>query len=334
MKVYVTANLTEAGLARLRGELGMEVVYDPWSAEHRILMSEDLAEKLKAAKAEAVILEVDLCHEEVFESVDLKFIGVCRGDPLNVDVDEATSRGIPVFFTPARNADAVADLTLAFMICQLRNVISAHNLLVSGTFDPESPSAFMAFFRKMTGFELGSRVAGIVGLGAVGSAVAKRLQAFGATILAYDPYAPAERLAQYGAKRVELAELFRESDLVTLHAADVDETEGMITAELIAAMKPTAFFLNLARAQLVDNDALYQALKEKKIAGAAFDVFQSEPPRPDEPFIHLDNVIVTPHLGGATHDVVRHQTDIVLDDIAAFLAGRKPRYCVNPKVLK
>jgi phosphoglycerate dehydrogenase-like enzyme len=311
----------------------MEVVYDPWGPQHRIMMSEETAEKCKQTGAEALILEVDLCHEEVFEAVNLKFVGVCRADPLNVDVDTATDKGVPVFYTPGRNADAVADLTIAFMICLLRHVITAHNLLRSGQFDPESPSAFMAFFREMTGFELGSRTVGIVGLGAVGCAVAKRLRAFEANIIAHDPYAPDQRFSLYGADRVELPELFRRADIVTLHAADVEETEGMITKDLIAAMKPEAFFLNLARAQLVDNDALYQALKLKKIAGAALDVFQSEPPRKDEPFLHLDNVIVTPHLAGATHDVTRHQTDILLADLEAYRNGRPPRFCANPAVL-
>jgi D-3-phosphoglycerate dehydrogenase len=334
MKVLVTANFTEEGLKRLEKDLGMEVVYDPWGPKNRIIMSEDLARMLVDLKADAVILEVDLCHDEVFDECELKFVGCCRGEPLNVDVEEATEKGVPVFFTPGRNADAVADMALAFMLCLLRPVISAHNLLVSGEFDPESPEDFMAMFRNWTGCELGGKTVGVIGIGAVGSAVARRVKAFGSKIIAYDPFAPGERFRELGAEKVGLADLFKSSDIITLHAADADENRGMITRELIDSMKPDAFFLNLARATLVDDDALYDALEERRIGGAALDVFKSEPPRKDERFLQLNNVIVTPHLGGATHDVVRHQTETVLADIEAFLAGKKPRFCANPEVLE
>lgn len=334
MKVLVTANLTEKGLARLKNELGLSVVNEPWGKSGKLLLADELAEKMKELSAQAVILEVDLCHEEVFEAVDLKFIGCCRGDPLNVDVETATSKGIPVFYTPGRNADAVADLTLAFMLAYLRKLIPVHNLLVSGRFDPEDPKEFLAMLENWKGHEMGSRTVGVVGLGAVGFAVAKRVRAFGSRILAFDPYAPEARFQELELEKVELEKLFRESDLVTLHAAVTDETEGMINAELIAAMKPTAFFLNLARTELIDEDALFEAVSQKKIAGAAIDVFLNEPPKQDERWFALDNVIVTPHLGGTTFEVIDHQTDIMLADIAAFLKGGKPKFCANPEVLK
>jgi D-3-phosphoglycerate dehydrogenase len=334
MKVLVTASFTEEGLTRLRDEFKMEVVYEPWKKRNKLLMSDELAEKLKEVGADAVILEVDLCHEEVFESVPLKFIGDCRGDPLNVDLDEATARKIPVFYTPGRNADAVADLALGFMLCHLRKVIPIHNSLVSGKFAPEDPADFMRLLGEMTGWELGSRTVGIVGLGAIGAKVARRAAAFDARLLGHDPFAPAARFAELKVEKVELERLFRESDIITLHAAVTDDTEGMITAELIKMMKPTALFINLARMELVNEDALYQALKDHKIGGAAIDVFMKEPPGKDERFLALDNVIVTPHIGGATHDVIRHQTDIILDDLAAYLKGEKPKFCANPEALR
>ncbi len=334
MKVLVTAAFTDQGLARLRNDLKLEVVYDPWRAHNRILMSEDLAERLSKERAEAVILEVDLCHDEVFETVPLKFVGCCRGEPLNVDVDTATEKGVPVFFTPGRNADAVADLAVCFMLCLLRRVIPIHNLLTSGDFNPDSVDEFMTMLTGWTGFELGGKTVGIVGLGAVGSAVARRVRAFGSRIIAYDPFAPAERFKQFEADKAELMDVFQQADIVTIHAADLDENRGMITREHIAALKPDAMFLNLARSSLVDNDALYESLRERRIAGAGLDVFASEPPKKDDRFLKLDNVIVTPHIGGMTHDVIRHQTDIVVADVAAFLSGKKPRFCANPSVLE
>lgn len=334
MKVLVTASFTDDGIKRL-ANLGMEVIYEPWSRRGKLMLSEELAERIKDVGAQAVIIEVDLCHDEVFEECELRFIGCCRGDPLIVDLDEATDRKVPVFFTPGRNADAVADLTVAFMLCLLRKIVPIHNSVVSGGFNPETPEEFMNMFNaELKGDELGGKTVGIVGLGAVGAAVAARLAGFGSPMLAYDPFAPEERFARAGANKTSLEELFREADIVTIHAADLDENRGMITRALIDSMKPDALFLNLARHALVDGDALYDALKNGKIAGAGLDVFEHEPPTSDDRFAGLDNVIITPHLGGNTRDVVRHQTDMVVDDIEAFLTGGRPRFCANPEVLE
>ncbi len=332
MKVLVTANFSEEGIRRL-AELGMEVIYDPWSTRGKLLMSDELAERIQGSGAEAVIIEVDLCHEEVFESCSLRFVGCCRGDPLNVDVDEATEKGVPVFYAPGRNADAVADLAVALMLCHLRKLPQILSMIKSGEFDPQTPTEFMELLKQMTGYELSGMTVGIVGMGAVGCAVARRLKGFGSSMLSYDPFVPEGVCEELGASSVSLEDLFKESDIVTLHAAAKDETEGMITAELINSMKRDALFVNLARAELVDNQALIQALENNRIQAAAVDVFMSEPPQKDDPFMQLENVIATPHIGGATFDVIRHQTDIVLADIEAYLAGKEPRHCANPQVL-
>jgi len=333
MKVLVTAQFTEEGIKRLAA-LDMEIIYDPWTRRNKLLLSHELAERIKEVGAEAVIIEIDLCHEEVFEQCGLKFVGCCRGDPLVVDLDEATDRGIPVFFTPGRNAEAVADLAIACMLSHLRGLIAIVNDLKSGKFNPQSPSEFMELFQKMSGHELGGRKVGIIGIGAVGAAVARRVRGFGSRMIAYDPFAPQDLFTDLGVEKVELEGLFRAADIITLHAAATDENEGMITREMIESMKPDAFFINLARAELVDNDALYQALEQGNIAGAAIDVYMSEPPSSEDRFVGLDNVIATPHIGGASLDVVRRQTDTLIDDIEAFIKGNKPRYCANPEVLE
>jgi phosphoglycerate dehydrogenase-like enzyme len=332
MKALVTANFTDKGLARLRKH--MEVVYEPWGDTKKIILSDEMAEKLIALAADVLILEADLCHEEVFEAVELKMIGVCRGDPLNVDVEMATEKGVPVFYTPGRNADAVADLTVGFMLCLARKIVPIHNLLAQGEYNPEDPEEYMALYKKMTGFELKAKTVGIVGLGAIGRAVARRIQAFGARTLVYDPYVKDKTLKELGAEAVPLEHLFSISDIITIHAAVTDETEGMITRDLLLKMKPSAFFLNLARTELVDQDELVQILKDKKIAGGAFDVFPSEPPQKDEPLLHLDNVIVTPHIGGATEEVIQHQSDMIVNDMEAYLGGKTPRYLFNPEILE
>jgi len=332
MKAFVTANFTKEGLARLGRH--MEVVYEPWGENQKLYLADELAEKLKELGADVIVIETDLCHEEVFEQVNLKMIGVCRGEPLNVDVELATQKGIPVFYTPGRNADAVADLTIGFMLCLARKIIPAHNMLVRGEYNPEEPKDHMLMLKRMTGFELGAKTVGIVGFGAIGRRVARRLDGFGSKIIAYDPFLKPEAFDQCGAVSVSLEELFSSADLITIHAAINDKTEGMITKELLRRMKPTAYFLNLARAELVDCDELIDMLKNHKIAGAAVDVFMSEPPQKDDPFLNLDNCIVAPHLGGATAEVVVHQTNMIVDDIEAYLGGKRPRHIYNPEVLE
>lgn len=332
MKALITANFSEDGLERLKRY--MEIVYEPWRETKKVILSDEMAEKLLALGADVLILEADLCHEEVFDAVELKMIGVCRADPLNVDIELATEKGIPVFYTPGRNADAVADLTICFMLCLARKLVPIHNMLIKGEYRPEDPSQYMELYRSMTGFELGGKAVGIVGFGAIGQRVAKRLVGFGSKILVYDPYVKDELIYHHNAERVSIEELFERSDIITLHVAVTEETEGMITRSLLERMKPNAFFINTARTELVDQSALVEILKEKKIAGGAFDVFQSEPPKPDDPILHLDNVIVTPHIGGATEDVIVHQSDMIVSDIEAYLEGRTPRHIYNPEVLE
>ena len=332
MKVLVTAEFTPEGLRELTA-LGLSPIYDPWTRRDQMLLADELAERIKQTGAEALILEIDLCHQEVFEAADLKFIGCCRCDPLIVDLDEATDRGVPVFYTPGRNAEAVADLTLAMMLDLLRGVSAAAADLRSGAFNPETPADYMAELRRRRGRELGSLTVGLVGLGAVGAAVARRLRGFGCRLLAADPFAPDRRFADLGAEKAGLPELFRRADVVSLHAAESDENQGLIGRELIAAMKPEAIFLNLARAALVDNDALYEALAAGRIAAAGLDVFRREPPGADDRFVALPNVLALPHLGGATREVVQHQTDILLADLKEYFRGGNPRHLANPEVL-
>jgi autoinducer 2 (AI-2) kinase len=332
MKALVTANFSAEGLALLRRR--MDVAYAPWGETGELLTGEDLAERVTAEGIDVLIVEVDLVHEEVFDARKLIAVGCCRGDPLNVDVETATAMGVPVFFAPGRNAHAVADLTLGFMLALARGIVPVHNRLATGAFNPTDVKELMESLGAMSGFELGGATVGLVGLGAVGHQVARRLVPFGARILAYDPYAPDARLAEVGATRADLDDLLRASDVVSLHCAVTDQTRGMIDARRLALMKPTAYLVNTARYQLADGEALYAALKDRRIAGAALDVFKAEPPTPDDPFLKLDNVIVTPHIGGATREVVVHQSRMVAGDVERFLAGETPLHCANPEVLK
>jgi phosphoglycerate dehydrogenase-like enzyme len=312
----------------------MEIVHEDWrQSKHIYLEAAKLAEKIRAERADVLIVEADFVLDDAIAQTDLRLIGSCRGDPNNVAIATATAKGIPVLFTPARNADAVADLTLGFMLALLRNIYTVNHGLKSGSLTFGSIADYLTAYERYGGFELGGRVVGVVGFGAIGRRVVARCRAFGAPLLVYDPFVSAIDVADAGAESVDLDELMRRADIVTLHCPDTPDNRGLISAARIAAIKPGSYFLNLARAAVVDDDALYEALRSGRLAGGALDVFAQEPVRADNRFVVLDNVLVAPHLGGATRDVVVHQTQMMVADVVAWIEGRQPRHVANPQVL-
>lgn len=332
MKALITASFDPAGLDALRQH--MEIVHEDWrQSKHIYLDAATLVDRIGAAAADVLIVEADFVLAEAIERTNLRLIGSCRGDPNNVAIDTATARGIPVLFTPGRNADAVADLTLGFMLALLRNIYTVNFGLKSGAMTFDSIGDYLTAYERYGGYELGGRLVGVVGFGAIGRRVVARCRAFGAAVLVFDPFVPASEVAATGAQAVELDELMRRADIVTLHCPDTPANRGLISADRIAAMRPGGYFLNLARAAIVDDDALYEALRSRRLAGGALDVFAQEPVRTDNRFVRLDNVLVAPHLGGATRDVVRHQSEAMVADVLAWIGGRRPRHVANPQVL-
>ena len=330
MRAFITASFHPAAKARL--ERHMEVAHEDWRVRQAIYFDgSKFAERIRLLGADVLIVEADLVHAEVLESCPLRMIGCCRGDPVNIDLELATRKGIPVFHTPGRNADAVADLTLAFMLMLARHLPQVAETFQGGGPAFERTGDFLEMYNRFTGVELGGQTVGLVALGAVGREVAARLRAFKARILAYDPYV---RQPPEGVELTGLEELLRASDFVSLHAPVTAETQNLVSRQRLALMKPSAYFINTARAALADEDALYEMLVAGRLAGAALDVLQNEPLQGGNRFLSLPNVIVTPHLGGATHDVVRHQSDIVVDAIESYLRGERPRWIANPEVLE
>lgn len=333
MKALITASFHPDAVARLQQH--MPVVCDDWRTSKRIYFdAQQFSERIHAEGADVLIVEADLVHEEVLNACRLKIIGCCRGDPINIGIERATALGIPVFFTPARNADAVADLTLGFMLALARHIYTVNIRLKGGEMRFQSTKDYLSVYEQYGGFELGGVTVGIVGFGAIGKAVAKRLHGFGSRILAFDPYVSSEVALAHHAELVALDDLVRQCDVLTVHCPDLPETQGLIGPQQIRALKPGSYVLNLARAAVIDDDALYNALVSGHVAGAALDVFRDEPVQPDNRFVLLPNVLASPHLGGATRDVVRHQSEMIVDDIEAYLNGRTPRHIVNPEVLE
>ncbi len=262
-------------------------------------------------------------------SPHLRLVCCARGGAVNVDVDAATERGIPVIIAPGRNADAVADLTLAFMIMLARGIPRAQRYVASTETIGLSTFEGAQFF----GHELGGHTLGLVGYGNVGSRVAARARAFGLSIQVHDPYVDAAAIAADGVAARDLEDLVATSDYVSLHVRVTPETRGFFGQRLFGLMKPTAYFLNTARESLVDEMALYEALTSGRIAGAAVDFLKAPPTPTPTPLRLLDNIIVTPHIGGATFEAGYRGVAIVAQQIARFIHGERPAHVLNPAVL-
>ncbi|HTQ20680.1 NAD(P)-dependent oxidoreductase [Mycobacterium sp.] len=323
-RALVTAPLRGPGFAKLR-QLA-DVVYDPWIDQTplRIYSAEQLAERIAGEGADVVVVESDSVRGPVFEQGRraLRAIASTRGDPNNVDIAGATAAGIPVLNTPARNADAVAELAVALLLAATRHLLTADSDVRSGnTFrDGVIP------YQRFRGWEIAGLTAGLVGLGAVGRALRWRLVGLGMRVIAYDPY--------HDEARHSLDELLGEADVVSMHAPVTDDTVGMIGAEQFAAMRDGVVYLNTARAQLHDTDALVAALRDGKVAAAGLDHFAGEWLPADHPLTAMPNVVLTPHIGGATWNTEARQAQMVADDLEALLSGGAPTHIVNPEVLR
>ena len=316
----MTAPLRGPGFDKLR-EL-TDVVYDPWIDQSplRIYSAEQLAERISAEAADVIVVESDSVRGPVFD-LGLRAIASTRGDPNNVDVAAATAAGIPVLNTPARNADAVAEMAVALLLAATRHLVAADADVRSGNMFRDGSIPYQRF----RGAEIAGRTAGLVGLGAVGRALRWRLTGLGLRVIAYDPY--------HDEAQHSLDDLLAEADVVSLHAPVTEGTMGMIGAKQFAAMRDGVVFLNTARAQLHDTDALVDALRAGKVAAAGLDHFDGEWLATDHPLTAMSNVVLTPHIGGATWDTEARQAQMVADDLEALLGGGTPAHIVNPEVL-
>ncbi|MCY3576683.1 MAG: 3-phosphoglycerate dehydrogenase [bacterium] len=317
-RALVTAPLRGPGLDRLRDVADVE--FDPWIEYQpiRLYSADDLAARLAEISADLLVCEADECRGPVFEQ-PLRVVASTRGDPTNVDVDEATAAGIPVLHAPGRNADGVAEMAVALMLAVNRHLIMGDRDMRAGTVFAETIP-----YQRYRAWQVAGRTVGLVGLGAVGRAAKWRFEGLGMKVIAYDPYQPDADS--------DLDELLATADVVSMHAPAIPETAGMIGAEQFAAMRPGTIYLNTARAALHDTDALVEALASGHLGGAGLDHVQGEILPPDHPLAKLDNVVLTPHIGGATYDTEVNQTDMVVEDICRLLAGERPHRLANPEV--
>lgn len=319
-RIFSTAPLRGPGLDALQA-LG-EVVVDPWIDQHplRLYSSAQLAERAAAEGATILICEADSCKGPVFE-LGLTAIGSTRGDPTNVDLDGATAAGIPVLRAPGRNADAVAELAVGLLFAATRRIVAADRDVREGEVYRDGSIPYQRF----RAWQVNGQTVGIVGLGSVGRAAAWRFAGLGMRVISADPFAPDATH--------DLDDLLAEADVVSMHAAVTPDTAGLISAERIARMKPGAVYLNTARAALHDTEALTAALADGHLGAAGLDHFEGENLATDHPLAAMANVVLTPHIGGATYDTESNHTQAMADGLAALLRGEVPTNLANPEVL-
>jgi D-3-phosphoglycerate dehydrogenase len=317
MKILVTAPYNDNGLVTLQEHFG-EVIYRPWKPNGRAYYAEELLALLKETAADALITEHDHVTADVINDFPyLQFIGVCRGTPSNVAIDAATKQGIPVFYTPARNAQAVAEMFIANVITFMRNTLAGVEWLKGRNWAAGAHTSYLQF----KGTELAGKTVGLVGFGAIGQLIASMLQCYPCPVQFYDPYVTT---FDKGYRSVSLQEVFATSDIVSVHLPVTEQTKGLIDYSLLSKMKPNAIFVNTARAVVVKRNDLLRVLEEGAIRGAILDVFDQEPPDEiDYKIIDHPKVLATPHIAGATFEVEDHHVAILNKTLADWYLENK-----------
>jgi phosphoglycerate dehydrogenase-like enzyme len=264
--------------------------------------------------AEVVVLDYSEMDAEVLRACErlrlITFLGI--GYASCIDVDEATRRGVAIAYTPDYGATSVAEHTLGLILALTRHIGAAFLSFRAGRWEPG----------RFVGMELRGKTLGLVGLGPIGREMARLGAGLGMRLIAWTRRATPER-AEHGLAFVSLEELFTQADVVSLHLSYRAETHGLVGRDLLARMKPTAWFVNAARAKLVDNGALAELLAAGKIAGAALDVHEEEPPRGEYVFRALPNVLITPHIGYNTHEASANMLRIAIDTVLAYARGER-----------
>jgi phosphoglycerate dehydrogenase-like enzyme len=300
MRALVTAEFTDEGVRRLEA-LGYDVVRAGWGVTRQVL---DRDAFVAAAEGAALVLtEIEVLDAEALDRLpDLRLVGTARGGPVNVDREACAARGIPVLFTPGRNADSVADFVVGTLLSLVRGIDASSRHLRDTGWDVDGELPYLHF----RGPELSRLTVGVVGNGAIGTRVTQRLrEGFGTTVVVHDP------VQGLGPALPELAE---QVDVLTLHCPRVPETRGLVDAALLARLG-AGWVVNTAGGGIVDEDALCDALDAGRVRGAALDCFATEPLPRDSRLLRTPGLLLTPHLAGAADDVVTHHTQQLCDGV-------------------
>ena len=297
---------------RILEEIGAELVPCNCSSAEDIIRS--------CADADGLLLDLAPCTAEAIQGLQrCKVINRYGAGYDNVDVEAATAKGIQVTYVPDYCMEDVSDHALALMLSCLRQVAYRDRNIRGGKWN-----------MKDQGFRIAGKTLGVLGFGRIARALVKKCSGFGlAHILAYDPYVPAEAMSEFGVEKASMDEVLAQSDFLSLHMAVTPETHGIVNAQALAKMKPTAILVNVTRGQLVDDEALIDALRQKRIFAAGLDTHNHEPLPPESPFFALDNVILTDHTAYNTAEGTVELKTKSARNIADVLTGKKPVYAVN-----
>lgn len=315
-KVYIAGAIPEVGLNLLKEHFEVEM-YDG----EGIIDKETLKEGVKDATALISILSTNVDQEVIDSATNLKIIANYGAGFNNIDIKYAREKDIDVTNTPKASTASTAELTFGLVLAVARRIVEGDKLSRTKGFDGWAP----LFFR---GREVSGKTIGIIGLGEIGSAVAKRAKAFDMDVLYTGPHQKKEKEREIGAKYVDLNTLLENADFITINAAYNPDLHHMIDTEQFKRMKSTAYLINAGRGPIVNEEALVKALEEKEIEGAALDVYEFEPDITDG-LKSLDNVVITPHIGNATFEARDMMSKIVANDTIKKLSGDTPQFIVN-----
>jgi glyoxylate reductase len=322
-RIFVTQPVAKSAIARLREVATVTVNPDA----SRIIARRALIAAVRRCDILFCLLHDQIDAGVIVANADLRLVAAQSITPSNIDVDAATARNIPVTVVPARTTEATADLAFALMLAIARRVVEGDHLVRGGKF-PGAQSNYLL------GSLVWNKTLGLVGGGGlIGKAVARRAQGFGMRVLYWTPRRkPEDEERAAGLTYASLDDLLGESDFVSIHSPLNKDTRHQIGAHELKLMKPTAYLVNTARGPIIDEAALVRALARRQIAGAGLDVFEHEP-KVGRDLRTLSNVVLTPHVGSATADVREDMANVVVDNILAYLDGKRPPNCVNPQVL-
>lgn len=314
MKVLITEKISKDAVEILKKE---------HEVEQKELTPEKLLEEIESYDAILVRSKTKITKEVIERANNLKVIGRAGVGVDNIDIKTATERKIPVVYAPTGATISVAELTIGLMLSIARHLPKADKTTKEGKW----------LKAELEGEELYGKTIGFIGLGRIGYEVAKRVKAFGMNIIVYDPYIIEEKAREVDAKITNLEELLKNSDFITIHVPLTKETEKMISEKEFAIMKNNAYIINCARGGVIDENALYNALLNKKIRGACLDVFEKEPPTNSQ-LLKLENIVFTPHIGASTHEGQLRAGKITVEQMLKVLRGEKADLVANPEVYK
>jgi D-3-phosphoglycerate dehydrogenase len=326
MKIMLVEHIHQAAVEMLAKK--MEIVFPETQNEEGILAS--------IRDCDAIIARGSKITGNILKAAPrLKVIARHGVGYDSVDLQTANELKIPVVYTPAANTESVAELAMGFMICLGRKIVRANAVMQSeGLLSDKITLQVMTKNSGLVNADLWGQTMGVIGVGRIGSSLSRKMiAAFNFRVLGYDPYVDAKTLAGCGVQKIDrLEEMLPQCDFVTLHCPGNEETQHMINARTLGLMKPGAYLINTARGMVVDEKALVEALQKKRIAGAALDVFEPEPPVPGNPILHMENVIVTPHYGAQTAESLYNMATMAAQGVIDVLEGRRPQYLVNPGI--